>query len=138
MYKTHCIKLSYITFRVRRAGKQDTHICTFIHFQALFWAFLVAWLVKNPPAKLETLVQFLGRKIPLRRDRLPTLVFLGFPGGSDSKESPCNVRDLGSIPGLGRSPGGGMTTHSSILAWRIPMDIRAWQATVHGIADSWT
>ena len=137
MYKTHCIKISYITFRVRRAGKQDIHICAFIHFKALFWAFLVAWLVKNPPAKLETLVQFLGRKIPLRRDRLPTLVFLGFPGGSDSKESPCNVGDLGSIPGLGRSPGGGMTTHSSILAWRIPMDIRAWQATVRGIADSW-
>ena len=31
----------------------------------------------------------------------------GFPGDSDSKESTCNVRDLGSIPGLGRSPGGG-------------------------------
>ena len=32
---------------------------------------------------------------------------VGFPGGSDSKESACDVRDLGSIPGLGRSPGGG-------------------------------
>ena len=32
---------------------------------------------------------------------------LGFPGGSDSKESTCNVGDLGSIPGLGRCPGGG-------------------------------
>ena len=31
----------------------------------------------------------------------------GFPGGSDGKESVCNVEDLGSIPGLGRSPGGG-------------------------------
>ena len=31
----------------------------------------------------------------------------GFPGGSDGKESACNVEDLGSIPGLGRSPGGG-------------------------------
>ena len=30
-----------------------------------------------------------------------------FPGGSDGKESLCNVRDLGSIPGLGRFPGGG-------------------------------
>ena len=44
----------------------------------------------------------------------------GFPGGSDSEESACNVGDLGSIPGLGRSPGEGTTTHSSILAWRIP------------------
>ena len=32
---------------------------------------------------------------------------LGFPGGSDVKESACNVGDLGLIPGFGRSPGGG-------------------------------
>ena len=32
----------------------------------------------------------------------------------------------------------GVATHSSILAWRIPMDRRAWQATVHGVAKSWT
>ena len=32
---------------------------------------------------------------------------MGFPGGSDSKESTCNKGDLGSIPGLGRSPGEG-------------------------------
>ena len=31
----------------------------------------------------------------------------GFPGGSDGKESACSAGDLGSIPGLGRSPGGG-------------------------------
>ena len=32
----------------------------------------------------------------------------------------------------------GMTTHSSILAWRIPMDSGAWWVTVHGVAKSWT
>ena len=32
----------------------------------------------------------------------------------------------------------GMATHSSILAWRIPMDSRAWWAAVHGMAKSWT
>ena len=42
-----------------------------------------------------------------RRDRLPTPVFLGCPRGSAGKESTCNAGDLGSIPGLGRSPGGG-------------------------------
>ena len=31
--------------------------------------------------------------------------YMGFPGGSDGKESACNAGDLGSIPGLGRSPG---------------------------------
>ena len=35
-------------------------------------------------------------------------MYMGFPGGSDSKESACNVGDLGSIPGLGGSPGGGL------------------------------
>ena len=34
-------------------------------------------------------------------------VYMGFPGGLDGKESACSARDLGSIPGLGRSPGGG-------------------------------
>ena len=40
-------------------------------------------------------------------DRLgiPGAIGLGFPDGSDGKESACNARDLGSIPGLGRSPG---------------------------------
>ena len=44
----------------------------------------------------------------------------GFPGGSVIKNRPANAGDAGSIPGLGRSPGEGMTTHSSILAWEIP------------------
>ena len=43
----------------------------------------------------------------------------GFPDDSDGKESACNVGDPGSIPGLGRSPGG-HDIHSSILTWRIP------------------
>ena len=44
-------------------------------------------------------------KIPWRRERLPTPVFLGFPCGSAGKESTCNAGDLGSILRLGRSPG---------------------------------
>ena len=61
--------------------------------------------MKNPPAIQETPVLFLGQEDLLEKDRLPTSVFLGFPGGSADKESDCNVGDLGSIPGLGRSPG---------------------------------
>ena len=45
---------------------------------------------------------------------------MGFPGGSDGKESACNAGDLGLISGLERSPVEGMATHSSILVWRIP------------------
>ena len=59
-------------------------------------ASLIAQLVKNPPAMKEILVRFLGQQDP---------VFLGFPGCSACNESTCNVEDLGSIPGLGRSPG---------------------------------
>ena len=51
---------------------------------------------------------------------------MGFPGGSDSKESACHAGDLGSIPGLGRSLAEGMATHSSFLAWRILAGYRAW------------
>ena len=68
---------------------------------------LIAQLVKNPPAMQETPVQFLGREDPLEKGRLPTPVFLGFPCGSAGKETACSVGDLGSIPGLGRSPGEG-------------------------------
>ena len=53
------------------------------------------------------------------------------------KNPPANagdVRDMGLIPGLGRSPGEGTATHSSILAWRIPR--RAWWAIVHGVTKS--
>ena len=46
----------------------------------------------------------------------------GFPGGSDGKEFACNAEDLGSISGLGRSPGGEHCNPPQYLAWKIPMD----------------
>ena len=55
----------------------------------------------------ETPVWLLGQEDLLERDRLPTPAFLGFPHGSARKESACRVEDLGSVPGLGRSPGEG-------------------------------
>ena len=63
---------------------------------------------------------------------------MGFPGGSDGKESTCKVGDMGSIPGLGKSPGerNGYPLQCSCL--ENPMDRGAWQATVHGVAKSQT
>ena len=55
----------------------------------------------------ETWLNSWVRKILWRRDRLPTAVFLGFPGGSAGKGSACNAGELGSVPGLGRFPGEG-------------------------------
>ena len=101
-------------------------------------ASLVAQLVKNPPAVQETRFNSWVGKIPWRRDRLPTPMFLGFPGSSDVNESAHNAGDLGSIPGLGRSPGGGHGNPLQYSAWTIPMDRGAWWATVHGIAKSQT
>ena len=55
----------------------------------------------------ETPVQFLGQDDSLEKGCTTHSSILGLPSGSAGKESPCNVRDLGSIPGLGRSPGEG-------------------------------
>ena len=52
----------------------------------------------------ETPVRFLGQEDLLEKGYLPTPVFLGFPSGSAGKKSARNAGDLGSIPGLGRSP----------------------------------
>ena len=54
----------------------------------------------------ETVVRFLGQENLLEKGQA-TPVFSGFPHGSAGKESACNAGDLGSIPGLGRSPGEG-------------------------------
>ena len=56
------------------------------------------------------------------------LLIIGFPDGSDGKESTCNAGDLSSILGSEDPLEEGMATHSSILAWRIPMDIGAYWA----------
>ena len=68
----------------------------------------------------------------------PIINNLRFPGGSDGKESFYNVGDVGSIPGLGRSPGGGHGNPHGQRSLAIPMDREAWRATVHGVTESWT
>ena len=99
----------------------------------IYQASLVAQLVKNLPAMQETPVQFLGRKDPLRRDRLSTPVLLGFPGGSAGKVSTYNAGDLGLIPGLGRSPGEGNNYPLQYFGLENSMD-----CVGHGVAKSRT
>ena len=62
----------------------------------------------------------------------------GFPSGLDSKESAHNVRDPGSIPGSGRSPGEGNGNPLQYSYLENFMDRGAWWATVHGVAKSQT
>ena len=58
-----------------------------------------------------------------------------FPHGSDSKESACDAGDLGSIHGLGRSPGGGHGNPLQYSYLENPMDRGAWQTAAHGVAE---
>ena len=84
----------------------------------------------------ETLVDSWVGKFPWRRNRLPTPVFLGFPGGSEGKASACNAGDRGSIPELGRSPGEGNGNPLQYSCLENPMDGGAWEAAVHEVAKS--
>ena len=66
---------------------------------------------------------------------------LGFPGGAVVKNLPANAgdaRDADSIPGSGRSPGGGNSNPLQYTCLKNSMDRGTWQATVHGVANSWT
>ena len=70
----------------------------------------------------------------LRRNRSP----LGFPGGSDGKESAHSAGDLGSIPELGRSPGEGKDYPLQYSCLENYMNKGTWQATIHGVTKSKT
>ena len=63
---------------------------------------------------------------------------LGFPGGSDRKESARKAGDLGSVPGLGRSLGEGNGNPLQYSCLENSMDRGAWQAIVHGVAKNQT
>ena len=59
---------------------------------------------------------------------------MGFPGVSDGNESACNVGHPGSVPGLGRSPGGGNGNPLQYSCLENPMDRGDWWATVLGVS----
>ena len=64
------------------------------------------------------------------------MLYMGFPGGSDGKESACNVGDRGLIPWLGRSPGEWNGNPLQYSCLENSMDRGTWQAIVHGVAES--
>ena len=59
----------------------------------------------------------------------------GLPWWLSSKESAYKAGDVGSVPGWGRSPGGGHGNSLQYSCLEIPMDRGAWRATVHGVAE---
>ena len=65
-------------------------------------------------------------------------ILMGCPGGSEGKELAWNAGDLGSIPGVGRSPGEGNDNPPQCSCLGNPMDTGAWQAIVQGVTKIWT
>ena len=63
---------------------------------------------------------------------------MGFPGGSNGKESACIAGDPGSIPGSGRVPGEGNGNPLQYSCLENPMDREVWEAAVYEVAKSWT
>ena len=72
---------------------------------------------------------------PLREVVIDSKV--GFPDGSDGKESACSAGDPGLISGLERAPGEGNGNPLQYSCLENPMDRGAWWAVVHGVAKSW-
>ena len=81
----------------------------------------------------ESWVQFLGQEDPLEKGQATHSSILGLPCGSAGKESPCNVGDLGAIPGLGRSPGEGKGYPLQYSGLENSVD-----CMVHGVANNKT
>ena len=102
--------------RLREICGEST-VCVLVHYQALELGSLIS---KLKVTEQDTIFSF-------------TLsVSWVFLGGSDSKESACNAGDLGSIPGLGKSPGEGNGNPLQYCYLENAMDRGAWQATVQG------
>ena len=69
---------------------------------------------------------------------IKSMLFWGFPGDSDDKQSTSNAGDPGSIPELGRYPKEGNCKPCKYYFMKNPMDSGAWQAPVHGVTKSQT
>ena len=98
---------------------------------------LVVPTVRHLPTMRETRVQSLGGEdhssilaATLPPKKRGSKKYLDFPGGSDGKVSPYNVRDLGSIPGLERSPGERNGNPLQYSCLENPMYRGSWQAKV--------
>ena len=94
------------------------------------------FLFKQLPQNFEQYFKNLKSFLPTRRVIAYSSMFViikCFPGGSDGKESACNVGDLGLIPGLGRSPGGRHGNSLQYSCLENSMGRGAWRAAVHGV-----
>ena len=78
------------------------------------------------------------RHLEAMRENNPSRGYTWLPWWLSGKESACSAGDASSIPGWEDPLEEGMATHSSFLAWRIPMDRGAWRAIAHRVIQSRT
>ena len=97
---------------------------------------MIIFLLKR--AITETYKLKVKYKSPQMCKLVTSMRTLGFPGGSDDKESACNAGDLGSIPGLKGYPGRGHGNPLQYSCLENPTNRGAWQAVVHGVTKSRT
>ena len=119
----------------RLTGENKTILITHIHGKG---ASLVAQLVKNLPAMQQTLVPFLVGKFPWRRDSPPATVFLGFPGGSDSKRIHLQCRKPGFDTWVEKIPWRRAWQSLQYSCLENFIDGGAWWPTFHGVTKSQT
>ena len=92
-----------------------------------------------PLGKLLDFSEAVSSCVNCQSQNLPHLgLHVGFPGGSDGKESACNEGDMGSIPGSGRSPGAGNDNPLLYSYLENAMDRGAWWVMVYGVPKSLT
>ena len=94
-------------------------------------SFFTVWAIRETKYKCFIQLQYWVITIHLLQQ-------LAFPYGSDSKASAYSLGDLGSVPGLGRSPGEGNGNPLQYFCLENSTDRGAWWATVHGVAESGT
>ena len=104
----------------------------FLSVYAQEWDCWVIWQFCLYSLNGLSLLPILSPKLSSFRMRA-LVIFCSHAGGSDSEESACNAGDLGLVPGLGRSPGGGTGYPCQDSGLENSMDGGAWRATVHGV-----
>ena len=114
----------------------DSHRCSFLLQQlpavGIIWEITLPDALCSPPnSPHHSLETSPGRTVWLRGEG-------GFPGGSGGTESTCNAGDLGSVSGLGRSPGEGNDNPLQYPCLESSMDREAWRVIVCGVVKSWT
>ena len=151
--------LSHVQFVVTprtaayRALLSSTISQSLLKFMSIELVMLINHLIVSPPSPFafdlsqhQGLFQWVGfshqvakaLELQLKLQSFQFKVEMGFPGGSDGKESACNAGDLGSTPGLGRSPREGNDNPLQYTCLENPMGRGAWQATVQGVTKNRT